>query len=44
MVRCMKNKNKTIDEYIVEAKNDIYAYILIWIIFFNQYVRKRQKI
>lgn len=34
MVRCMKNKNKTIDEYIVEAKNDIYAYILIWIIFF----------
>lgn len=34
MVRCMKNKTKTIDEYIVEAKNDIYAYILIWIIFF----------
>ena len=28
MVRCMKNKNKTIDEYIIEAKNDIYVYVL----------------
>lgn len=34
MVRCMKNKNKTIDEYILEAKSDIYVYVLIWIIFF----------
>ena len=34
MVKCMKSKNKTIDEYIVEAKNDIYVYIIIWIIFF----------
>ena len=34
MVKCMKSKNKTIDEYILEAKNDIYVYIIIWIIFF----------
>ena len=34
MVKCMKSKNKTIDEYVLEAKNDIYVYIIIWIIFF----------